>query len=220
MAREHGFESWPQFAKHIEAWTRERSVASLENPLAAFIEAACVPRDSGHASGTLEQAEAILAAYSGIATSDIHAAAILGDDAGVRWFLALDPQNAIVKGGPRGWDALTHLVSHDTAVAGPPAVGGICASAEGAARCSAARIPGGWSKSSAQSGVGERAYGAAGIARHAELTLFLERGADPNDEETLSHRNIRQHCLEDTGQAASSPRKSRDDLLRKTDWRL
>src|SRR5216684_6394648 len=46
IAREHGFESWPKFAKHIEALARERSVASLENPRAAFIEAACVPRDS------------------------------------------------------------------------------------------------------------------------------------------------------------------------------
>src|SRR5438445_9842429 len=68
IAREHGFESWPKFAKHIEALARERPVASLENPLAAFIEAACVPRYSGHASGTLEQAEAILAAYPGVST--------------------------------------------------------------------------------------------------------------------------------------------------------
>ncbi len=31
-------------------------------------------------------------------------------------------------------------------------------------------------------------YGAAGIAQHAELTrLLLERGADPNDEETPYH---------------------------------
>ncbi len=31
-------------------------------------------------------------------------------------------------------------------------------------------------------------YGAAGIARHVELTrLLLERGADPNDEETPYH---------------------------------
>src|SRR5439155_14931285 len=42
-------------------------------------------------------------------SSDIHSAAILGDDAAVRRFLALDPGNATVKGGPRGWDALTHL---------------------------------------------------------------------------------------------------------------
>ena len=31
-------------------------------------------------------------------------------------------------------------------------------------------------------------YGAAGVAKHPELTrLLLERGADPNDEETPYH---------------------------------
>src|SRR2546426_10695155 len=74
----------------------------MSEPRDAFIEAAV-----GH--GTLERAEAILAAHPEIASSDIHSAAILGDDAAVRRFLALDPGNATVKGGPRGWDALTHL---------------------------------------------------------------------------------------------------------------
>ena len=79
------------------------------NPLAAFIEAACVPLDSGHASGTLERAEAILAAHPEAASSDVHVAAILGDDTALRRFLALDAGNATSKGGPHGWDALTHL---------------------------------------------------------------------------------------------------------------
>src|SRR6266480_4101467 len=60
VAREHGFVSWPKFAKHVEALIREGSVVVLDNPWAAFIEAAWVPRDSGHASGTLERAEAII----------------------------------------------------------------------------------------------------------------------------------------------------------------
>src|SRR5207302_4830484 len=78
-------------------------------PLAAFIEVACVPLDSGHSSGILDRAEAILAAHPDIAASSIHAAAILGDDAAVRRFLVLDRGNATAKGGPHGWDALTHL---------------------------------------------------------------------------------------------------------------
>ncbi|MCI0623547.1 MAG: hypothetical protein L0387_18125 [Acidobacteria bacterium] len=78
------------------------------DPLAAFIEAACVPLDRGHGSETLEHAEAILAAHSEVASSDIHTVAILGDDAAVRRFLALDARSATAKGGPRGWDALTH----------------------------------------------------------------------------------------------------------------
>src|SRR5918999_2520397 len=82
---------------------------TITDPRADFIDAACVPLDRGHAIGTLERAEAILAAHPEIAGSDIHVAAILGDDATVRRFLAIDPGNATAKGGPRDWDALTHL---------------------------------------------------------------------------------------------------------------
>src|SRR4030095_11112783 len=53
--------------------------------------------------------EAILADHPEVASSNIYTAAILGDDAAVRRFLALDARNATAKGGPRGWDALTHL---------------------------------------------------------------------------------------------------------------
>ena len=43
IAREHGFESWPKFARHVGALRLTREVASLSDPVAAFIEAACVP---------------------------------------------------------------------------------------------------------------------------------------------------------------------------------
>jgi hypothetical protein len=33
-------------------------MTNIDNPLAAFIEAACVPRDAWHGSGTLERTEA------------------------------------------------------------------------------------------------------------------------------------------------------------------
>ncbi len=56
LAREHGFESWPKFARHIETLQLILSVASLSDPVAAFIEVACVPRYSYHGSGTLEHA--------------------------------------------------------------------------------------------------------------------------------------------------------------------
>src|SRR4029434_5540367 len=84
-------------------------LATLGDPLAAFLEAACVPLDSGHASGTLERAEAVLVAHPEVTSCDIHVAAILGDDTAVRQFLELDARNATAKSGPHGWDALTHL---------------------------------------------------------------------------------------------------------------
>src|SRR2546422_9585806 len=71
------------------------------DPRAAFIDAA-----TWH--GSLERAEAILAEHPEVASSDIHTAAVLGDDAAVRRFLALDAI-ATAKGGPRGWDVLTYL---------------------------------------------------------------------------------------------------------------
>ncbi|HET6760613.1 MAG TPA: hypothetical protein VFH13_00860, partial [Gemmatimonadaceae bacterium] len=58
----------------------------LDDARASFIDAACVPLDRSHASGTLERAEAILAEHPDIATQDIHTAAILGDDAAVHRF--------------------------------------------------------------------------------------------------------------------------------------
>ncbi len=77
-------------------------MTETSDPRAAFIEASLW-------HGSLDRAEAILAAHPEIAGSDIHTAAILGDDAAVRRFLEVDPASATAKGGPRGWDALTHL---------------------------------------------------------------------------------------------------------------
>ena len=84
-------------------------MTSLTDPVAAFIEVACVPRKSYHGSGTLEHAERILARYPQVAAANVFTAAILADEAAVRGFLARDPNAATATGGPHGWDALTHL---------------------------------------------------------------------------------------------------------------
>jgi ankyrin repeat protein len=191
IAREHGFESWPKFAKHIERVNLIRSVASLPDPVAAFIEEACVSRHSSHGSGTLERAEMILARYPEVAANNIYTAAILADEAGVRGFLGQDANGGTAKGGPLGWDALTHLcfsryLRIDTT------------RSKAFVRTARALLDAG---ASANTGWFEMIdhpnprpilesaiYGAAGIAQHAELTrLLLERGADPNDEETPYH---------------------------------
>ena len=191
IAREHGFESWPRFAHHVETLNLIRSVASLTDPAAAFIEVACVPRHSGHRSGTLEHAEMILSRYPQVATSSIYTAAILADEKAVRSFLSRDPKSSTANGGPYNWDALTHL----------------CFSrylrldksrSEAFVRTARTLLDAG---ASANTGWFETIdhpnprpewesvlYGAAALAQHPELTrLLLERGADPNDEETPYH---------------------------------
>src|SRR6267154_3157640 len=62
IAREHGVESWPKFAKRIEVINSE--AAARANPVAAFIEAAIW-------HGTLEAAEAILTVHPEIASTSI-----------------------------------------------------------------------------------------------------------------------------------------------------
>ena len=77
IAREHGFESWPKFASHIATLNLTDSVASLDNPVSAFLAAATVPRDNSHSSGTLEEAELVLARYPQVARSAIYTALCL-----------------------------------------------------------------------------------------------------------------------------------------------
>src|SRR5437879_2823298 len=78
------------------------TVTDSSDPVTTFIEAAVW-------HGSLERAEAILAAHPKVAGSGIHAAAVLGDDAAVRRFLALDPGSATAKREPYGGDSLVYL---------------------------------------------------------------------------------------------------------------
>lgn len=225
IAREHGFESWPKFAKHIEMLHLIHSVASVADPVAAFIELACVPRNASHDSGTVEHAEIILARYPKVAGSNIYTAAILADEAAVRGFLAGDPKSATQTGGPHGWDALTYLcfsrylrlerTRSDDFVRTARLLLDAGASANT-----------GWyemidhphSRPTFESAL----YGAAGVARHPELTrLLLERGADPNDEETPYHvpegyDNTVVNILLESGRLNRVSLTTM--LLRKADW--
>jgi ankyrin repeat protein len=225
IAREHRFESWPKFAKHIEMLHLIRSVASLADPVAAFIEVACVPRNAFHTSGTLEHAEMILARYPQVAGSNIYSAAIRGDEAAVRGFLAHDPKSATATGGPHGWDALTYLcfsryLRLDRA------------RSDALVRTARLLLDAG---ASANTGWYEMIdhpnprpmfesalYGAAGLAQHPELTrLLLENGADPNDEETPYHvpegyDNTVVNILLESGRLNAVSLTTM--LLRKSDW--
>jgi ankyrin repeat protein len=145
----------------------------------AFIIAACVPR-SAHSSGTLEEADAILAERPEVAAATIYTRAILGDPAGVKRLLSESPAQATAHGGPYGWDALTYLCfSRYLRLRGTPAFVDAAAALLDAGAdpntgyFDAEHLPAPTFESVL--------YGAAGVAHHAGLTqLLLERGADPN----------------------------------------
>jgi ankyrin repeat protein len=194
-----------------------------DDPLAAFIEAACVPLDASHSTGTLERAEAILAAHPEIASASIYTAAILGDDATVRRFLELDAGNATAKGGPHGWDALTYLCFSRYLRLDRTRSEGLVRAAKALLDAGASANTGWYEMNHQPKPERESAlYGACGVAHHAGLThVLLEYGADPNDEETPYHApetydNAALKVLVESG-------KLNDDslamiLLRKTDW--
>lgn len=152
------------------------------DPVTAFIEASVW-------HGPLDEAEAIRAAHPDITSRSIFTAAILGDDGEVRRCLERDPALATAKGGPRQWDALTHLCFSRYLRLDP-------ARSDGFVRAARALLDAG---ASANTGFFEKdhqpkpewepvLYGAAGVAHHTDLTrLLLQRGANPNDEEVAYH---------------------------------
>jgi hypothetical protein len=224
LAREHGFESWGEFAKHIETLRIIRSLESLGDPVNAFIEVACVDRHGWHGAGTLEHADLLLARYPSAATASIYTAALLGDERTVRAFLEKDNSLATAKGGAYGWDALTHLCFSRYLRIDESRSSGFAAAARALLEAGASANTG-WTETidDPPRPVSETAiYGAAGIAQNADLTrLLLECGADPNDEETPYHvpetyDNTVLAILLDSGRF--NARSLATVLARKCDW--
>lgn len=156
--------------------------------------------------GSLDRAEEILAAHPEVASCDIHTAALLGDHQAVRRFLAEDPANATAKGGPRSWDALTHLCFSKFLRLQPARTEGFLEAATALLDAGANPNTGFFEEDHQAKSEWECAlYGAAGVAHHPALTkLLLQRGADPNDgevayhsPETLDNRTI--HVLVESG---------------------
>jgi ankyrin repeat protein len=198
-------------------------ISSIENAVSAFLEAASVPLDGWHGAGTLDDAQAILTAHPETNGCNIYTAAVLGDDAAVRGFLAADPASATAKGGPRGWDPLTYLCFSRYLRLEP-------ARSEGFVRAAAALLDAGaspnsgWFDKNHQPAPGWESvlYGAAGVAHHEGLTrLLLERGADPNDGETPYHAP-ESHEMGVLKALVESGKLNDDSLntmlLRKADW--
>jgi ankyrin repeat protein len=171
--------------------------------------------------GSLERAEAILAAHPEIASSDIHTAAIAGDDGAVRRFVEQDPAHAAAKSPPYGGDALTYLCLSKYLRLDRTRTAAFLRAATALLDAGADPKTGFWT--TGQHPEFETAlYGAAGVAHHPEMTrLLLERGADPNDAETPYHApetydNAALAILVECGRLTADSLATM--LLRKADW--
>jgi ankyrin repeat protein len=191
LAREHGFQSWPKFAHHIEMLTLIDSVANLSDPVAAFLEVATIPRHTGHTSGSLDHPQMILDRYPQVATANIYTAAVLGDHDTLASIVKAAPEQASVKGGPLDWDALTYLCFSRYLQLDKSRADAFVKTAR-ALIDAGAPAQSGWYETIDQptprQTLESTLYGAAAIAQHPGLTqLLLDHGADPNDEETPYH---------------------------------
>ena len=154
--------------------------------------------------------------------SSIHAAAILGHAAAVRRFLDLDAGNATAKGGPRRWDALTHLCFSRYLRLDRARSAGFVSAAEALLEAGASANTGFYSTDHDPPEFESVLYGAAGVAHHPGVTrVLLERGADPNDGEVVYHTpetydNAVLTLLLDTGKLTADSLATL--LLRKHDW--
>jgi ankyrin repeat protein len=182
-----------------------------------------VPLDSGHTSGTLERAQAILREHPEVASRNIYVAAVLGDETGVKRFLAQDAKVATAKGGPYAWDALTYLCFSRYLRIDRTRADGFVRAARLLLDAGASPNTGWFENNHQPSPEWESPiYGAAGVAQDPELTrLLLERGSDPNDEETPYHApegydNAALKVLVESGKM--TPDSLATMLLRKADW--
>lgn len=171
--------------------------------------------------GSLDRAQEILAQHPELRSADIHIAAILGDDAAVRGFIARDASCVTAKSGPYGGDALNYLGLSKYLRLESNRTPAFVRAATALLDAGADPNTGFWT--SGQFPEYETAmYGAAGVAHNPDVTrLLLERGADPNDGEVVYHspETDDNRCIE---LLVGTGRLTKDSLgmmvIRKIDW--
>jgi ankyrin repeat protein len=188
-----------------------------------FLLAATRPHADDRNIEAFGRARALLAATPGLATASIFTAAVLGDAPAVKAAIAARREDAVRRGGPRDWDALTYLCFSRFLPEAPDDGHGFVAAATALVDAGADPNTGWLELAHPPRPVFESAlYGAAGIAQHVPLTrLLLERGADPNDEEVPYHvPETRDNRVLEL--LLASGRLTKDSLatllLRKADW--
>ena len=180
------------------------------------------PRDGDRVAARARLA-ATLPALSLHAETNLHVAAALGDAPLVRRLLSADRTRACATAEPFGWDALTHLCFSVLLEAPDRSdrdfVGAARALLEAGADANTGfRDP----KAEPDRAFRSVLYGAAALARHAEMArLLLDHGADPDDDEVAYHtaegyENSALRVVVESGRC--SPDTLATMLLRKCDW--
>ena len=186
IAREYGLSSWPHLTLRIKQMT-----ASFADRLEAFLQAACL--------GSLELAKRMLEHDPDLARADLYAACATGDRERAFALLKEDPTQASAKGGSLGWPPILYVAFSRFSGEGDERRGELAEIAERLLDLGAdpnsyylfdtkdrgSRVP--------------ALCGATGESNQpAVARLLLERGAEPNDAESIFHaaEAMNEECLE------------------------
>ena len=183
IARELGFASWPQLKAAVE--TQAITPARLaEMFVAASIE------------GRGREAAAILETAPDIAVRSLHAAAVLGDTPRVAERLAVDPADGVAIDEVRGWPPLLYVCYSRWHRIDPARTASMAAVVR--LLLDAGASPDTNNGARAHRGYRSALHGSATVNNPSIMGVLLERGANPNDGESLYHAaGHRDHaCLE------------------------
>jgi ankyrin repeat protein len=171
---------------HFDPWAE----APVGSPADALIRLICLDYGTWHPS-RLEKARAMLATQPELAGDSLHAAAAVGDVASVRAWLAREPALADARGGPFGWEPILYACysrldpgpGHSTLEAARLLLD---AGAGPNARFLWQGLVPPFTALTGAFGGGEDSSHQPPHPQHATLArLLLDRGADPNDAQTL-----------------------------------
>ncbi|MGD9985377.1 ankyrin repeat domain-containing protein [Pseudonocardia sp.] len=199
LARMHGFDGWPPLVRHVETVLRWTWVPPTgDGPMGAdpvddFLSLACLRYD-GDDPVRAQRAAALLAAHPGVGAASVHAAAATADVEALARLAG--PGTVDAEGGPNRWPPLMYLAyaRHDPGIDVAAVVEAATILLDRGADPDAGRLWHGLpSPFTVLTGVfGEGEGGPVAQPRHpAEqplARLLLERGADPNDAQTLYNR--------------------------------
>ncbi len=171
IARELGFSSWPKLKAAVDLTPGGPGRAGAL--VAASIE------------GRLKEAATLLGAEPGIAGRSLHAAVVLGDAQAVRTMLAADPVVLVAIDDERGWPPLLYACYSRWHQIDPDRAAGLAEVVRTLLEAGAS--PNTNNGARPHRGYRSALHGSAMVNSPTNTRVLLERGANPNDGESLYH---------------------------------